>query len=66
MSTSVWQGTDSPGNPNWSDPANWQGGFVPESKNDITFPASVSNQLNVNDIPAGTAFGTISITMVDI
>src|SRR5690349_1904314 len=57
----VWDGgggTDG----RWTTPANWVGDVAPTAGSDLTFPAGAAQLNSVNDFPAGTAFGTVTIT----
>lgn len=51
----VWTGA---ANNLWSNPANWSGGVAPVAGDSLTFANGVQTS-NINDYPAGTAFGLI-------
>ena len=46
---------------NWTTAANWVGDVAPHPGDDLVFPASAARQTNINDFPAGTAFGSIRL-----
>jgi len=46
----------------WTTAANWVGDVAPNPGDDLSFPASAAQVINVNDFAAGTAFGQIGIT----
>src|SRR6476646_1372345 len=46
----------------WTTPANWAGDVAPAPGDDLNFPAGAAQLNAVNDFPAGTAFGQLSIT----
>ncbi|HLJ75468.1 MAG TPA: hypothetical protein VKU62_12830, partial [Thermoanaerobaculia bacterium] len=56
--TRTWTGTTSA---NWSVATNW-GGTAPVSGDDLVFPASGANQTTNDDLPAGTAFNSITFS----
>src|SRR6476620_3604928 len=46
----------------WTTAANWVGDVAPPPGSDLEFPLAASQPINVNDFPAGTAFGSITFT----
>jgi hypothetical protein len=57
--TSIWTGAGS--DSNWMTGANWSGGMAPQVGFDLDFPAGVTNFNSVDNFPAGTMFGLITI-----
>jgi fibronectin-binding autotransporter adhesin len=47
---------------NWSDSANWQGGIVPGTGDDIVFPGGALQLTNFNDFSAAGPFNSITFT----
>jgi len=56
-STSTWSGAV---NSNWSTAGNWD--VAPTSGSDLVFPAGASNLTNTDDLGAGMAFGSLTIS----
>src|SRR5262245_35934503 len=56
----TWDGGG--GNANWTTAANWVGDVAPQQGDDLVFPPSAAQGVNVNDFPAGTAFHSINLT----
>jgi hypothetical protein len=54
----TWSGTALA---SWSDPANWDTG-APVAGDNLIFPVGGVNKTTMNDLPAGTILGTISVT----
>ncbi len=46
----------------WTTAANWIGDVAPQPGDDLVFPDGARQRANLNDFPAGTAFGSLSIT----
>jgi fibronectin type 3 domain-containing protein len=46
----------------WSTPDNWVGNLPPQAGDYLVFPAGAARLDNVNDYPAGTAFGSITVS----
>jgi len=57
--TQIWTGAGLDGM--WSNPANWQGGVIPQSGARLFFPAAASGAVSTNDLPAGTSFAAITV-----
>ena len=59
VATRTWNGggTDN----KWSTAANWVGNVAPLPGDNLVFPAAAAQQENVNDYPAGTVFGSITV-----
>ena len=59
VATRTWNGggTDN----KWSTAANWVGNVAPLPGDNLVFPAAAAQQANVNDYPAGTVFGSITV-----
>src|SRR5262245_48045835 len=49
----------------WTTAANWVGDVAPQPGNDLVFPGTAQQITNVNDFAAGTAFGSLRITVAD-
>ena len=47
-------------NANWSEPANWSPNGVPQPSDALTFHAGAANRDMINDLPAGTAVGSMT------
>jgi len=58
----IWEGGGS--DSRWSDAANWAGGLVPGIDDDLVFRGAAVTQTE-NDLPAGTAFGSLSFLSSD-
>ncbi len=58
LSTSTWSGLG--GDANWMTPGNWD--TVPASGSDLIFPAGAQQLANTDNFPAGTSFGSLTIT----
>jgi autotransporter-associated beta strand protein len=56
----TWTGGGTNGN--WSNPQNWSGGVAPGAGADLIFGPSAARLTNNNDLPAGTAFGSITFS----
>jgi len=57
--TQIWTGAGRDGR--WSNPANWQGGVIPQAGARLFFPAAASGAVSTNDLPAGTSFAAITV-----
>jgi hypothetical protein len=60
-STVFWTGMSTPSDPNWSDPANWSSGQVPQDGDTLVFTQSESH-LSTSTVDAG--FTASSVTLV--
>src|SRR5882672_8221420 len=49
----------------WTTAANWVGDVAPQPGDDLVFPGTAQQLTNVNDFPAGTAFGSLQIPQLD-
>jgi hypothetical protein len=49
----------------WTTAANWVGDVAPNPGDDLVFPETAQQLTNVNDLPAGTAFGSLQISGVN-
>ena len=58
-STATWTGAGS--DSNWMTGANWSSGMAPQIDDDLDFPAGATNLNSVDDFPAGTSFGSITL-----
>ena len=58
-STATWTGAGS--DSNWMTAANWSSGTAPLTNDNLVFPAGATNLNSVDNFPAGTSFGSISI-----
>jgi autotransporter-associated beta strand protein len=58
--TDTWTGGGT--TTNWSDAGNWSGGVAPNGGDNLVFGPSASNFTSTNDLPAGTAFGSITLS----
>jgi uncharacterized repeat protein (TIGR01451 family) len=62
----VWDGAPDGGgasaDANWATASNWVGDIVPAAGADLFFPAAAAQKVNVNTLPAGTAFHSITFT----
>ena len=47
-------------NANWSQPGNWSPVGVPQPSDSLTFPFEMPNRDMINDLPAGTSFGSLT------
>lgn len=47
---------------NWTTPANWQGGLGPMALDSLIFPTGVARLTNTNNFPAGTRFGSLTLS----
>ena len=59
--TYTWDG-GSTVDSNWSTPENWVGDIAPIAGDSLVFPAGAARLDNVNDYPAGTVFGSITVS----
>jgi autotransporter-associated beta strand protein len=57
--TRTWSG-GAPLLNNWTIAANWSGGVAPVAGDNLVFPLGAARMTNVNNFPAGTAFGSIT------
>ena len=46
---------------NWMTAANWVGNQLPQSGDDLVFPAGAARAASFNNFPAGTSFGSITV-----
>jgi hypothetical protein len=60
VTTYAWTGGGT--NDLWSNDANWAGHYAPSPGDNLAFSAGAARTSNVNDYPAGTRFGSISVT----
>jgi autotransporter-associated beta strand protein len=62
--TATWTGGGGLANDNWSNSANWQNGYVPQSGDDVVFdsPTTGATLRSYNDLPAGTEFNSVTVT----
>ena len=58
--TRTWDGGGS--DINWMTAANWVGDVAPQTGDSLVFPAGAARRANTNNFPAGTTFGTITLT----
>jgi fibronectin type 3 domain-containing protein len=59
--TYTWDGGSTVDNL-WSTPENWVGDVAPMADDYLVFPAGAARLDNVNDYPAGTTFGSITVS----
>src|SRR5437764_3214593 len=57
--TRTWTGAV---NANWSQQGNWSPAGVPQPSDALTFPSGAANRDMLNDLPAGTAIGSLTFT----
>src|SRR5438067_12957030 len=57
--TRTWTGAV---NANWSQPANWSPAGVPQPSDVLTFQSGAANRDMMNDLPAGTAIGSMTFS----
>jgi hypothetical protein len=57
--TYTWSGNGS--NSYWTTAANWVGGAAPQSGDNLVFPAGAKRMTSINDYPASTVFGSITV-----
>ncbi|MCL4207988.1 MAG: hypothetical protein KJ000_36335, partial [Pirellulaceae bacterium] len=60
IAAGVWDGEGADNS--WSTPENWQSDTVPSPGAHLIFPAGADRLANVNDLAAGTTFGSILIS----
>jgi hypothetical protein len=60
VTTYTWTGGGT--NDLWSNDANWAGHYAPSPGDNLAFPAGAARESSVNDYPAGTRFGSISVS----
>ena len=62
----IWDGAPDGGgtsaDANWTTASNWVGDVAPVAGDDLYFPATAAQKVNVNTFPAGTAFDSITFT----
>ena len=57
----TWDGGSTVDN-HWSTPENWVGDVAPLPGDNLIFPAGAARMENFNDYPAGTVFGSITVS----
>ena len=62
----IWDGAPDGGGTSadatWTTASNWVGDVAPAAGDDLYFPATAAQRVNVNTFPAGTAFDSITFT----
>ncbi len=60
LAVRTWNGAG-PDN-NWNTSGNWVGNVVPVANDELVFPAGAARLANVNNLPAGTGFTSITLS----